>query len=63
MDSDILKVTSSTVQFLTLHNTSGQTFNISKATNEISIIDIDGNITNLITQDSKFRKFMLDFLK
>lgn len=63
MGTEILKVTSSTPQYLTLKGNTGQTFNINKATGAVSIIDTDGDITNLITNDSEFQKFMLVFLK
>lgn len=62
-DDEILRVTSNTDQSVTLESESGQSFKINKKTDEVTVIDADGGITSLQTDDSEYRDFMLEFLK
>lgn len=61
-DKEILKVTSNTPQSVTLESESGQSFKINKRSDEVTVIDADGDIVGLVTDDSEYRDFMMEFL-
>jgi hypothetical protein len=62
-EKELLRVTSNTGQSVTLQSESGQTFQIDKRTDKVSVIDQDGSITTLLTNQSDYKDFTLDFLK
>lgn len=61
-DMELLSVTANTNETLTLETESGQTFRINKRNDEVTIIDSDGDISRLITNDSDYTDFMMSFL-
>lgn len=62
-DAEVLSVTSNTDQVLTLETESGQIFRINKRTDEVTIIDGGDDISTLITNQSDYRDFIVNFLK
>jgi len=61
-DTEVLTVSSNTDQSVTLETESGQSFKINKRTDEVSVIDADGDISRLITNQSDFQDFIFEFL-
>lgn len=59
----ILKVTNDLGDTLTLEDEAGDVFKIDKTTKEVVVFDRGGDSVYLITDDQKFRDFMLDFQK
>lgn len=62
-EKEILKVTSNTLNSVTLESEQGNNYQIDKRTDEVVIADAGGDVASLITRDSEYRDFMLTFLK
>ncbi len=62
-DTEVLKVISNNDQYVTLESEDGQIFKINKRTDEVVINDADGQTTTLITNQSDYKDFIIDFLK
>lgn len=61
-DMEVLMVTGNTNQSVTLEAESGQSFKINKRTDEVTVIDADGDISRLITNQSDYQDFIFEFL-
>jgi hypothetical protein len=62
-DPVVLTISNIEGNIVTLTDGNNNSYLINKSTSEVSIFDSTRDVTRLITEDSKFREFMRDFLK
>ncbi|MDC1205316.1 hypothetical protein N8083_00515 [Candidatus Pacebacteria bacterium] len=59
-DLELLTVSSNTNQSVTLETESGQSFKINKRTDQVTVIDADGDISTLITNQNDYQDFIFE---